>query len=305
MDDTEPADAHRSTGRRGRRGAEANRAGPRGGTVNGSLRVLTYNIHKGYCSGNRRFVLESMRRLIAETAADVVFLQEIHGHRASDPRYTYPDRPHFEYLADQVWSHFAYGRNAIYRKGDHGNAILSKFPFVRWENINVAMFPRSSRSILHGVVEIPGCGTPLHVLCVHLGLLELERREQLAILSARIESHVPHEEPMILAGDFNDWRRRAERHLHASLEVDELFMELEGRHARTFPIWQPMLSVDRIYYRGLGPLSCEVLSTGAWRKLSDHAALLGEFRLAPRRGHGVAAAPVRLRERPAAQSAGA
>ena len=43
------------------------------------LHVLTYNIHKGYCSGNRRFVLETMRERIAETGADIVFLQEIHG----------------------------------------------------------------------------------------------------------------------------------------------------------------------------------------------------------------------------------
>ena len=29
------------------------------------IHVLTYNIHKGYCSGNRRFVLDSMRERIA------------------------------------------------------------------------------------------------------------------------------------------------------------------------------------------------------------------------------------------------
>ena len=171
------------------------------------LRILTYNIHKGYCSGNRRFVLEGMRALIAETGADLVFLQEIHGRHSGrarhEGRYTYPDRPHFEYLADQSWPHYAYGRNAIYRKGDHGNAILSKFPFVRWENINVALFPRSSRSILHGVIEIPESGFRLHTLCVHLGLLEQERRGQLEILAERIESHVPHNEPLIIAGDFN------------------------------------------------------------------------------------------------------
>ncbi len=253
------------------------------------LRILTYNIHKGYCSGNRRFVLEGMRALIAETGADLVFLQEIHGrhsgHARHEGRYSYPEQPHFEYLADQSWPHYAYGRNAIYRRGDHGNAILSKFPFVRWENINVALFPRSSRSILHGVIEIPESGFRLHTLCVHLGLLEQERRGQLETLAERIESHVPHDEPLIIAGDFNDWRRRAGRHLHASLGVDELFLELEGRHARSFPVWQPLLAMDRIYYRGVRPLSCQRLSAGPWRELSDHAALMGEFSL-PRKRRG-------------------
>jgi endonuclease/exonuclease/phosphatase family metal-dependent hydrolase len=245
------------------------------------IKVVTYNIHKGYCSGNRRFVLEAMRSLIEETGADLVFLQEIHGNRHADGwgrrKFSYPDRPHFEYLADQAWPHYAYGCNAIYRKGDHGNAILSKYPFVRWENINVALFRGASRSILHGVIEIPESGFRLHTLCVHLGLFERERRSQLAVLSERIREHIPQDEPLILAGDFNDWRQRAERHLHQSLEVDELFVELEGRHARTFPVWRPMLAVDRIYYRGVQPVSCQCLSGGAWRDLSDHAALVGVF----------------------------
>ena len=247
------------------------------------IRILTYNIHKGYATGNRRFVLEAMRSLIADTGVDLVFLQEIHGIHSAlkyhDKRATYPEQPHFEYLADLSWPHHAYGRNAIYRRGDHGNAILSKFPFERWENINVSRMRTASRSILHGVIQLPRRKRPLHVLCVHLGLFEGERREQFRILSERIESHVPRDEPLILAGDFNDWRRRAGRHLHQSLGMDELFRELQGRHARTWPIWRPMLAMDRIYYRGMRPVSCERLSKGPWRMLSDHAALLGEFEL--------------------------
>jgi endonuclease/exonuclease/phosphatase family metal-dependent hydrolase len=251
--------------------------------VSKEIHVLTYNIHKGYCSGNRRFVLESMRERIAETGADIVFLQEIHGtaikSKAKRRRFSYPDQPHFEYLAEQSWPHFAYGCNAIYRKGDHGNAILSMYPFASWENIDISIFPRSSRSILHGVIELPHKGTRLHTLCVHLGLLEQERREQLQALTDRINSHVPRDEPMIIAGDFNDWRRRAELHLHADLGLRELFLHMHGRHALTFPVWAPILPVDRIYYRGLKPAACKRLGSGPWRELSDHAALFGIFRL--------------------------
>ena len=84
---------------------------------------------------------------------------------------------------------------------------------------------------------------------------------------------------MIIAGDFNDWRRRAERHLHQDLGLEELFVQMQGRHARTFPVWAPVLPVDRIYYRGLQPVACKRLCTGPWRDLSDHAALFGVFRL--------------------------
>jgi len=251
--------------------------------VTDEIHILTYNIHKGYCTGNRRFMLDSMRQRIAETGADIVFLQEIHGttinSAARRKRFSYPDQPHFEYLADQAWPHYAYGRNAIYRKGDHGNAILSMYPFVSWENIDVSIFPRSSRSILHGVIEIPGKKTRLHTLCVHLGLLEQERRGQLQTLTERIDQHIPKDEPMIIAGDFNDWRRRAEEHLHSDLDLQELFVRLQGRHARTFPVWAPVLPVDRIYYRGLQPTRCQRLSKGHWRDLSDHAALFGVFRI--------------------------
>jgi endonuclease/exonuclease/phosphatase family metal-dependent hydrolase len=252
-------------------------------SVNRDINVLTYNIHKGYCTGNRRFVLESMRQRIAETGADIVFLQEIQGRAVNSDamrrRFSYPDQPHFEYLADEAWPHFAYGRNAIYKKGDHGNAILSMYPFASWENIDISKFPRSSRSILHGVIELPDKDTRLHTLCVHMGLLEQERREQMQALTDRINEHVPDNEPMIIAGDFNDWRSRAERHLHKDLGLTELFVHMHGRHARTFPVWAPMLPVDRIYFRGLKPAACRRLSAGPWRDLSDHAALFGTFSL--------------------------
>jgi endonuclease/exonuclease/phosphatase family metal-dependent hydrolase len=110
-------------------------------------------------------------------------------------------------------------------------------------------------------------------------LLEQERKEQLQALTERINEHVPEGEPMIIAGDFNDWRRRAENHLHDDLGLEELFVNLQGRHARTFPVWAPLLPVDRIYYRGLQPKSCRRLASGHWRDLSDHAALYGEFKL--------------------------
>jgi endonuclease/exonuclease/phosphatase family metal-dependent hydrolase len=243
------------------------------------LKVLTYNIHKGYCTGNRRFVLENIRELLEQTNADIVFLQEIHGetHKRKRKRFSYPTTPHFEYLADQLWPHFAYGKNAIYKKGHHGNAILSKYPFHLWENINVALFRRASRSILHGVIELPGQHFKLHTLCVHLGLFEAERRQQLKTLTERIESHIPHNEPLIIAGDFNDWRGKAENHLKKSLDVKELFLELQGKHAKTFPIWYPIFPIDRIYYRGCKPHSSFCFSKGPWRKLSDHAALCGAF----------------------------
>ena len=43
------------------------------------LRVLSYNVHKGFCSANRQFLLEKIRQSIRVVDADVVFLQEVVG----------------------------------------------------------------------------------------------------------------------------------------------------------------------------------------------------------------------------------
>src|SRR5690606_5729050 len=102
----------------------------------------------------------------------------------------------------RLWPHYAYGKNAIYKSGHHGNAILSKYPFKYWENIDISSSQYASRSILHGVIDLPGKDVPLHTLCVHMGLFQAERSRQIKTLIERIESHVPHDEPLLIAGDF-------------------------------------------------------------------------------------------------------
>jgi endonuclease/exonuclease/phosphatase family metal-dependent hydrolase len=246
-----------------------------------SIKVLTYNIHKGFSIGNLRFILHDIKESLQQVDADVVFLQEILGERnISKNRFDdWPNNRQFEFLADEVWHHHAYGKNAIYKSGHHGNAILSKYPFVEWENIDVSIMRSASRSLLHGTIQGPGIKQKIHIICVHLGLFERERERQLSTLAERINSHVPHEEPLIIAGDFNDWRSRAERHLHHDLGVKEAFKYTHGAHAATYPSWCPVLSMDRIYYRGIDVVSCHRLHGQPWNRLSDHTPLLAEFRL--------------------------
>ncbi len=246
-----------------------------------SIKVLTYNIHKGFSTSNLRFILHDIKESLHHVNADVVFLQEIHGERTiSQNRFDdWPNNKQFEFLADEVWPHHAYGKNAIYRSGHHGNAILSKYPFIKWENIDVSIMRSASRSLLHGTIQIPGIEQKIHIICVHLGLFERERESQLATLAKRIGSHVPADEPLIIAGDFNDWRGRAERHLHHDLGVKEVFKSADGSHARTFPAILPLLSMDRIYFRGLDVISGKRLHGQPWNRMSDHTPLLAEFKL--------------------------
>ena len=240
---------------------------------------MTYNIHKGFSASNRRFILHGIKDALQEVDADVLFLQEIQGEhqRHSSRIESWPDAGQFEFLADDIWPHHVYGKNAIYNKGHHGNAILSKYNFSEWENINVSLMKTASRSLLHGTLDIPHIASKMHVICVHLGLFEHERERQLEQLIKRINAHVPQHEPLIIAGDFNDWRSRAERYLKNILGVKEVFKDRHGQHARTFPAWLPVLPMDRIYTRGLEVVDCHPLGGHPWRRLSDHLPLVSEF----------------------------
>ena len=243
------------------------------------LRVLSYNIHKGFSTGNRRFVLSKIREAIRVVHADLVFLQEVFGKHSghSQKIKDWPSEPQFEYLADQIWPHYAYGKNAVYSAGHHGNAILSKYPIRASENINVSMSRMEQRGLLHAIIDIPGHELPVHAICVHFALFESARKRQILKLCERIESHVPRREPVIIAGDFNDWRARASEVLESQLGVSEAFVTSKGDHARTFPAWLPTLQLDRIYFRGLGLRSTECLTGNPWDALSDHAALSAEL----------------------------
>jgi endonuclease/exonuclease/phosphatase family metal-dependent hydrolase len=245
------------------------------------IKVLTYNIHKGFSTGNRRFILHDIKESLRMVDADVLFLQEIHGERTiSNNRFDdWPNNRQFEFLADQVWPHHAYGKNAIYKSGHHGNAILSKYPFIKWENIDVSFMQSASRSLLHGSIQLPGIEQKIHIICVHLGLFGPERASQLSTLAKRINSHVPSDEPLVIAGDFNDWRGLAERYLHQDLGVTEVFKSTRGAYARTFPAVLPVLSMDRIYFRGFDVIHCQRLHDQPWDRLSDHTPLLAEFKL--------------------------
>jgi len=243
------------------------------------VRILTYNIHKGFSTGNLRFVLRQIREALVATEADLVLLQELQGqHRRHEQNIdSWPGASQLEFLADSVWPHTAYGKNAIYDDGHHGNAILSKYPFSNWENINVSPYRFASRSMLHGEIRAPGIDGTVHILCIHFGLLGAERHRQIAALCERIDLRVPGDAPLIVAGDFNDWTGRAERHFHSDLGLKEIFRTIHGRHARTFPAWWPFLPMDRIYYRGLQAVDCQRLGHMPWRNMSDHAPLLATF----------------------------
>ncbi|MGB0454947.1 MAG: endonuclease/exonuclease/phosphatase family protein [Bacteriovoracaceae bacterium] len=239
------------------------------------LSVLSYNIHKGMSYGNFKNVLTEMRVLLREIRPDFVFLQEIHGE-ISDPRKVVDGFENFgqlEFLADEIWPHYSYGQNAVYRKGCHGNAILSKYPIIGYENHDISTNQLEKRGVLHAEVDHPE--GPIHLFCTHFNLLEKGRTQQVQVLASLLEKY--QDQKVIVAGDFNDLFFKVTDYLKEKFEMDDVFRYLYGKSPKTFPVFLPLLSLDRIFSHNLKPLHGKVLKDGAWGKLSDHAALFCEL----------------------------
>jgi len=242
------------------------------------LRVATLNIHKGLSQFNRRMVIHELREGLRALDADLVFLQEVQGmnDRLALRFAAWPGVPQHEYLAEGGWTP-VYGRNAIYDHGHHGNAILSRYPIVSAANADVSSHRFERRGLLHSVVTVPGWRRNLHCLCVHLSLHERGRRLQTEAIAGRLAELIRRGLPVVIAGDFNDWRHRASAVLEKRLGMREVSVSHHGRAARTFPSFLPLLRLDRIYVHGFEVLSAKVHRGAPWTMLSDHLALSADL----------------------------
>jgi endonuclease/exonuclease/phosphatase family metal-dependent hydrolase len=243
------------------------------------LRVLTVNTHKGFTALNRRFILPELREAVRSTGADLVFLQEVlGGHDRHAAKYEdWPDTPHYEFLADSMWTDFAYGRNAVYPDGHHGNALLSKYPILHHRNLDISITGPERRGLLHCVLQVPG-HAEVHAICVHLSLLESHRQLQLNLLCDLLDS-LPEDAPVVIAGDFNDWQLQGNKRLQRCGYLHEAFERSQGRLAKTYPARFPMLRLDRIYLRNATSHHPKILGTRPWTHLSDHLPLAVEVHL--------------------------
>ncbi len=249
---------------------------------NQPLRVLTYNIHQGLTVFKRNIAIGILKDALKSLKPDVVLLQEVagvQGPRKRAERFAVPSSAfQLEALADKIWPYSAYGRNSVFSGGFHGNAVLSRFPIRAFRNTDISLVKGLvKRGILHAELDM-GRGRPaLHVVSTHLGLLEAERQRQVRKLCEYVKDKVPPTEPLVIGGDFNDWRERISARLQKGLKMDEAFLKQDRKHARTFPAQLPLLRLDRIYYRHLKLQRAAQVQGRPWLFLSDHLPLIAEF----------------------------
>lgn len=239
------------------------------------VRVATYNIHKGVqgVGPRRRLEIHNLGHAVEQLDADIVCLQEVRKmHRKEEEYFTrWPDMPQADFLAPEGYE-AVYRTNAFTRHGEHGNALLSRWPVVTHQHEDISDHRFEQRGLLHVEVMVHGC--PVHVLVVHLGLIRASRARQLAQLQRFIEREVPPGAPLLVAGDFNDWGTL----VHKAFRSSDL-STFEGERQPTFPARMPIVQLDYVYARGLVPLGIHVPRGRIWWRMSDHLPLIAEFSL--------------------------
>ncbi len=239
------------------------------------LRVATYNIHKGVqgMGPRRRLEIHNLGHAVEQLDADIICLQEVRKVHRGEARYFshWPDLPQAEFLAPDGYEAI-YRTNAVTRHGEHGNAMLTRWPVLDHQHEDMSDHRFEQRGLLHS--ELMVHGQAVHVVVVHLGLIRASRARQLAQLQRFIAREVPEHAALLVAGDFNDWGTLAQREL--SLVGLHTYV---GARQPTFPARLPLVQLDHVYARGLRPIGIEVPRGRIWWRMSDHLPLIAEFAL--------------------------
>jgi len=170
------------------------------------LRVATYNIHKGVQGFGpaRRLEIHNLGHAVEQLDADIVCLQEVRSLHRREAAYfeRWPALPQAQYLAPEGYE-AVYRTNAFTRHGEHGNALLTRWPVLGHQHEDISDHRFEQRGLLH--VEVDLAGRPVHAIVVHLGLIPGSRLRQVQRLRQFIDREVPAGAPLVVAGDFNDW----------------------------------------------------------------------------------------------------
>lgn len=242
------------------------------------IRVATWNIHKGVngLGPRRRLEIHNIGLAVDQFDADIVCLQEVRkSHRGEAKRFAHwPEQEQADFLAPLGYTAI-YQTNAITKQGEHGNALLTRWPVVRHQHEDMSDHRFEQRGLLH--VEVLVHGHSVHVIVVHLGLIKASRRRQIEQIATFIEREVPDQASLLVAGDFNDWGSASMSALRT--------LKLQAFNARTatdnrlytFPARLPLVQLDYVYARHLTPTHAQVPHGQVWARMSDHLPLIADF----------------------------
>lgn len=245
----------------------------RSGAPATDLRVMVYNIHAGKDAAGADN-LERVARLIGETSADVVLLQEVDkGTRRSGG----VDQP--AVLSRLTGLHVAFGRSLIYQGGDYGIAILSRWPITSQRTIPLPVHPPQERSgssyeprvALEARIASPA--GELTVLNTHIDASRDDRWRQQEIVTVLALADSARG-LLLMGGDLNSTPESGiQQTVRARVLRDAWLVCGSGGEAAgfTYPADSGVKRIDYLYFRPNTSCSrAEVVTTQA----SDHRPLL-------------------------------
>jgi endonuclease/exonuclease/phosphatase family metal-dependent hydrolase len=222
------------------------------------LIVGSYNIHR--CVGtDRRYDLGRVAGVIRELGCDTVGLQEVDGR----PGPQSPPMQLMELANAAGMTPIAVGTHTEGpQRVRKTNALLTSREVRSVRSYDLTFGGYEPRSALD--VELLVGARTVRVIVTHLGLDGAERRYQVGKLVALLQD-IPEAQSVVLLGDINEWLPvgRPLRWLHRVLG--------KAPSGRSFPVWAPLLALDRIWSRPIQALrSFEVHRSPAARIASDH-----------------------------------
>jgi endonuclease/exonuclease/phosphatase family metal-dependent hydrolase len=234
-----------------------------------TLRVMSYNIH--HAEGiDGKLDVARIAQVIRDARPDIVGLQEVDRGVARTQQRDLPAE-----LAKLTGLAVRFDRNIPHQGGEYGNAVLTRFPIKRAQNLPLKSFANGEqRGVQHLVLDVHG--REVLFLNTHLDARRdpAEREHSATELRAIVAAAGPM--PVILVGDFN---ATPDAPSIASVRefLTDVWPRLHPGPGFTIPVKKPTRRIDYIWITpaSLTPVQMEVIQSEA----SDHLPIIAEVRL--------------------------
>jgi len=225
--------------------------------------IATYNVHRWTGVNGRSAIDPALAGfVISELDVDVIALQEVlRPYDKEDP---------LAALCTALNLHFVYATTRIHKRGELGNAILSRFPIESCSVLDISHSRIEKRGVL--AAQFGDSELSLSVIATHLSVVDRTRERQ-------VQSLLQHPElnsgPAVLLGDMNAWRKcKATRRLD-----DEFARHHNQKWPASFPAPRPVLALDRIYSMNAEVKEVYSHDTPSSRRASDHLPVVARVQI--------------------------
>lgn len=233
-----------------------------------TIKVLTYNIHHGNPPAKKGVIdLEAIAKVINETDADVVGIQEVDINVSRSGLVNQAQK-----LAELTNMEFYFSKGINLEKGYYGTVILTKHKIIGKRRYDLPDPDKSeARSLAIVDIELPN-GKSFSLANTHLDLKETNRIAQAEFINELGDLYT---RPLILVGDLN-----AKPDSKAIGILENVFVRNTKLNGPTFPNVNPKEEIDYIMVSKNTNFKWKkysVWSTANWE--SDHLPLYAEIKL--------------------------